>query len=131
MSLLTDIQAHLQAAGVVPASYAMRLGIMPPTPDQVVAIFAAGGPPTPTRRLGIDRPAVQIRVRGATDDHEGPLAVATAVERALHEASGTLGATAYPWVLSQHAPLALGVAPDDTRRRPEYVCNFQLAREAA
>lgn len=131
MSLLTDVQAFLEAQGVVPVPYEIRLGIMPPTPDQVVALFAPGGAATPTKRLGIDAPALQVRVRGGSDDHEGPLAVATAIERALHEASGTMGATVYPWALSQHAPAALGIDPDDTRRRPEYVLNFRLAREAA
>lgn len=131
MSLLTDFMAHLQAQGLVPAGYEVKLGIMPPAPDRVIALFAAGGGPTPTARLGIDAPTLQVRVRGGRDDHEGPLGVATAIANGLHEASGLIGATVYPWVIAQHAPQAMGIDPDDTKRRPEYVVMFKLAREAA
>ena len=131
MSLLTDFKAYLEAQGLVPTGWTVKLGIMPPKPDQVIALFAAGGGPTPTARLGIDAPALQVRVRGGENDHEGPLAIATAIAGALHEASGLIGATVYPWVIAQHAPQAMGIDPNDTKQRPEYVVMFKLAREAA
>ena len=128
MSLLTDIEAHLGAAGLLDQGWEVKHGVMPPSPDRVIALFPAAGGPAPARRLGIDAPGLQIRVRGGVHDYEATLAKATAIERLLHEARGLIGSTVYPWVLSQHVPTPLGY---DEQKRPEFVCNFQLVREAA
>ncbi|MDT8442374.1 MAG: minor capsid protein [Desulfuromonadales bacterium] len=62
--LLEDLAAMLTAAGVVGGAtgWTLRFGVMPDTPDQVVALFRTGGGLADHVR----RPGVQIRVRGTT-----------------------------------------------------------------
>jgi hypothetical protein len=131
MSLLTDFRDYLVAQGVITSPWVPKLGMMPPEPDEVVAFFAAGGTPTPTKRLGLDTPVLNIHVRGSLERYDQTLTLATAIHNALHEARGLIGATFYPWVLSNHPPLSLGYDPDDGKRRPEFSMNFSTAREVA
>lgn len=129
MSLFEDFDTFLVAQALATADWPVSYGVMPPEPDQVIALFPSGGDPMPTKRLGIDAPALQVRVRGAArGGYAAAYAKAEAIATALHEAHGLIGATVYPWVLANHPPLAIGY---DENNRPEFVVNFRIAREAA
>lgn len=128
MSITQDFAAYLSAQGLVPAPWAIKIGVMPPDPDQVVALFATGGASVPIKRVEFTAPGLQIRVRGAKHDYEGALAMASALNVALHELDGTIGSSVYPWIIAEHEPLPLGY---DDNSRPEFSLNFRTAREAA
>lgn len=127
MSLLEDFHDYLQAQGLA-SGWALKLGVMPPEPHRVIALFPSGGTVPPTKRVGIDAPSLQIRVRGAEHEYEATYTKAKQINAALHELRGQIGSGVYPWVLAQHDPAPLGY---DELQRPEFSLNFNLAREAA
>lgn len=86
--LLPDLETYLAGAGLgLTAETNLFHGILPPSPDVVVALFEYGGRPneqdlgTPNVRL--EFPRVQVVVRGVRDDYDSPRLLAQKIVAAF------------------------------------------------
>lgn len=124
MALLDDIGTHLTTAGVVGGAtgWVLSKGYMPPTPDQVLAVFETPGEPPEVGKgdaTVYDYPGFQVRVRGAKFGYSAARAKLQDVFDALHarEPSG------YVYVYAAGSgPLPLG---NDAQQRPELTQNYR------
>lgn len=137
MPLATDILAYLQGLDLVDGTSGFKgcTGYMPPTPDQVIVLteYAGAGPLRNRTSDPIEKPRLQVRVRGPAefDDTGAALAQLAAIRAVLDEASKRGGivvdGTTYPECLA----LESGVIPlgyDEQDHRPEYAQNFEVWR---
>lgn len=123
MPMLQDIADKLVALGLADAtSWPCFQSTMPPEPAQAIALFETSGHPPGTRQK-LDRPGLQVRVRGAQAGYPAAAAKIKAIRLALHGFSGTIGATYYPWIKATGSPGSLGYDPNG---RPELVCSFDV-----
>lgn len=121
--LLDDVEATLAAASLPPDGWTLYKGILPPSPDRVVALFETGGYPPQTAS---DFPVVtfQVRVRGAAYGYAAARQVVEDVLAALHGAQPS----GYVYVYAmQSAPALLGYDTQDNR--PELAINFRAMRD--
>lgn len=101
--------------------------IMPPAPDEAVALTPYGGP-EPDSKLPYDEPSLQVRTRAGADPR-----VARARAWAIYNELNGLASTALPdgtWLVlctANQTPQTMG---QDTLGRTEYVVNFALTLHA-
>lgn len=107
---------------------------LPPSPNQVIAVFETSGPPPESKPDGsteteYDEPTFQIRGRGDEFGYEALRAKMGAIYRALHgsELSPEEGDPQYVFVYAtQSGPFQLGLDKDN---RPGLTWNFKALRE--
>lgn len=94
-------------------------------PDTQVCVRNSGGFPGEAR-ADLDRPTVQVMIRGSVSDSTGStLTKAVAVNTALHRYDGTLSGWTYVDIERQGDLLYLG---RDDNQRPLYSLNFTALR---
>lgn len=136
MALLDDIGDHLIAAGVVGGvtGWTLAKSFLPPSPDQVVALYETPGEAPDILRPGdsstaFDKPGLQVRVRGAAHDYATARTKIQAVFAALHQSEPAV-TSGEPYIVYlyavQSAPMPLGL---DQSNRPELTWNFILMRQ--
>lgn len=128
MSLLDDIGAKLTSDGVVGGATGWTLGksYLPPSPDQVVALFETAGPEADqTEGTRYDEPTFQVRARGATFEYDQLRDKMTEVFNSLNDA--TIAGFVFVFAV-QSGPLPLGY---DENNRPELSWNFATMKQRA
>jgi hypothetical protein len=124
MSLVDDIAGDIAAMA---APFAVTKDIMPDAPHRVIAVFQSSGRvPDPKKSLGLDYPALQLRVRGNPHDSAEAAAKAEELHDHLHDRSGLIGSSTYISIEADHSPALFRI---DENGRPEYSLNFRTARE--
>jgi len=134
--LLTDVTNFLVSEGLIGGAtgWTAAQAYMPPSPDQVIAVFESGGYPPEAKRSGsteteYDEPTFQVRGRAGEFEMAALRAKMGAIYRALHdsELSPTSGDPAYVFVFAmQSGPFPLGL---DENNRPGLTWNFRALRE--
>lgn len=124
--LLDEIGTYLTNQGVVGGAtgWTLAKAYMPPSPDQVVALFETGGF-APELPVDLDRPTFQVRVRGTKMDYPGARAKIDQVVTELHKFQGTLSGVYYVMIAAMQSPMPLGY---DENERPELAVNFRALR---
>jgi hypothetical protein len=128
-----DIGTVLTGAGLVDgdSGWPLAIGYMPPGPDAIVALFQYAGNPPP-RRIKLDQPGLQLRVRGVpavgADGEVGAYEIAmTQAERIrayLHDRPHfDVHDNTYRWITAQQSCFPIY----DQNGRPEIYCNFIVA----
>ncbi len=127
--IAAEIARYLNGLGLVSYSATANTGDvfinrLPPKPDSIVYIREYGGPP-PDAALGYDTRALQIIVRGATEDSREVETRALQLYNALHAAHSMvlLDGTTVIDCLAQQSPYSLGV---DANQRHEYCFNLYV-----
>lgn len=97
---------------------------MPGTPDECVCIYDSGGfDPQPN---DLERPTVQIKVRGTKNGYSAAYSLAKSIRSELHEyANQTVNSTRYIQIYAQGDILYLG---KDDNQRPLLSMNFRIDR---
>lgn len=136
MSLLADVLDHLTVAGLINGStgWTGYAGYLPPSPDQVIAIFETPGEPPELVKDGSDEiaydyPRFQVRGRGARHGYAALRSKLGAIFAELHGSSlsPASGDPAYVLVRAvQSGPLPLGLDDND---RPGMTWNYTAIRE--
>lgn len=125
-TMLQEIADHLVAHGLAEGATGWGLfqTALPAEPDRAVALFDGPGL-APGGRHTVERPALQVRVRGVAGGYAEARAKIDAIWTLLHAFTGTIGATAYSWILASGSVESLGY---DGNERPELVANFDVMR---
>lgn len=131
-----DLKAILESSAVNAGTYAatsgwsIHIGGMPDgtgIPDTVIAIKDSGGY-RPASNYVLQKPAVQIMIRGAKGGYEAAWAKAEEIRDALHARTNeTWGSTRYIQILCSSEIMGLG---DDDNNRPLISLNFEIERTA-
>jgi len=122
MSILDDIGAELTSDGVVGGvtDWVLAKSYMPPTPDNVIALFETGGDaPDQTPGTKYEYPTFQVRVRGSKFGYEAARIKIQEVFDSLNDS--TISGYIYVFPL-QSGPIPLGYDREDNR--PELSWNF-------
>ena len=128
-----DVVALLNAESSLGLSSPTNLdyGIMPDTPDAFVTVY--DGPGFSPRHTiddanAIERPGVQVLVRGDPGDYNGAYALARAIKLYLHGLRATItgGTLIVSWVGGE-----IMFIDWDDRRRPRLSVNFNLSRTSS
>jgi hypothetical protein len=124
-----DVATILVSAscGVLSAvtGWGIWIGREPETPDQAVTVYDYGGDPPSPKHL-IDRPAVQVRVRGVPYGYAAAYAHALKCREALQGYAGhDVGSTRYVLITAASDPVFLQY---DARSRPIWVVNYNVIR---
>lgn len=91
------------------AAWPVFVGYLPPTPGQCIALFPTAGEP-PVTKVGLDKPGVQLTIRGAeNDEHVGDYAGPANKAEEIYEALDgvgpqTVGGTDYREFFAESAP---------------------------
>lgn len=136
MALLDELGTRLSDQGLASSSgadgwvlYKSQLPDSTTVQDRAVSLFQTPGE-APEARVEIDRPHVQVVVRGASQHdsstgYEEAEAKAQAIKRDLHEFSGALSGRHYPGIWALQDPAFAGY---DQSRRPRFSVNFRAWR---
>lgn len=134
--LIDDVLDYLVAQGVIEGAtgWTRAAGYLPPSPNQVIAVFETGGiepeiAPVGSDEVEYDYPGFQVFGRGAVFGYEALRNKMGEVFRTLHDStlSPGVGTPAYVQVQAvQSGPLALGYDEND---RPLLTWNFTAMRE--
>jgi len=121
--MVDDIADYLATAMTRTVGTNITQDIMPETPDDCIALTAAGGE-SPDLVASIEFPTLQVIVRAAT--RATAKANANTVYTTLHGASElTLNSRRYLFIKANHAPECLG---RDKNNRISYVINFKVIK---
>lgn len=126
-----EVANYLEAQGVAGGDTDWKLtrGFMPSAPDQVLAVFPAGGQ-QPEGKYDLRHPNVQLRIRGAVDEQTPAMAKLREAEDLLKAARGvTIGQGRYAGFFPLSDLMALG--RDEETHRYEYTITLRAAREPA
>lgn len=127
LSLLDAIAMHLTSQGLVDGTsgWGLAKGWMPPEPDRVIALFEYAGSP-PQNAAPLDRPGLQVRLRGDKQQVSGAYAAARAqierIRESLHAVGAEVIAPAVRAVVATQSVFPLGL---DDNHRIEFACNFE------
>lgn len=98
---------------------------MPSEPDECVAVYDTGGLP-PSALFTLERPSVQVRVRGPKGDYRTGWALAAAIRDFLNGMHGeVINSARYISIFATGDIIPLG---SDKSERPEFTVNFQVHR---
>lgn len=98
---------------------------MPSEPDECVAVYDSGGL-SPHPLFTLERPTVQVRVRGPRGDYCTGWSLAVAIRDFLHGKCGeVINASRYISIFATGDIVPLGRDKSD---RPEFTVNFQVHR---
>lgn len=128
MTALEATGTVLAAAGHATLGTNLFLSRTPASPDLVVTVFEyAGGMPVYTLGLStvaVDKPRIQVAVRGAREDYKTARDLALACRNTLVAAADqTVGDVR---VLRWEAVSGVESIGLDEKNRPTVVCNFQV-----
>lgn len=127
MAMVEDIKTRLEAQGIAGAgtNWEVKFEAMPDSPDKVVVLRETPGL-IPDNFGNTDKPELQVRVRGETDDPQPVYNKIRAIYTDLQSLAGVINGVDYGglWALQQPSFLRI-----DNNRRFEYVVNFQVLRE--
>lgn len=130
-SLTDDFGSWLTDNGFVGGAtgWTLAKNSIPADPDKVVALMQFGGR-YPLARAGLDRPTLQINVRGEPRNTSGAVSAADAKIHAIFRALAvpgvfplTISGTSYRYAHAQQSPFQLR---HDENERPEWVVNFEI-----
>lgn len=117
MALLDELAVYLAAQGVAN----IQRGALMDTPDACVALIETGGLGSVHTMSGgagsakVERPGLQVLVRGAAQDYEEPRSRATSVYTALDGLANTdLSGVRYFSIFAEQSPFLVG--RDDNAR---------------
>lgn len=127
---LEEIKTFLSTLGLV---WPIKLASMPASPDELICLYEYAGR-VPEWRFGVsgvgwEKPAFQLKFRGAPHDYSTPRAKAEITYRALVAVlPGSVGGSTaeYLWFDVQQAPFPLR---KDANERHEIVFNFYAYKE--
>jgi hypothetical protein len=136
MALLDDVAVRLASQAVAGPSgtttasatgWTLFKAVLPPGPDQVVAVFETGGRQNENMESGLlDRPTFQVRVRGAVNGYSAARTKIAAVRTALEGVHNTtVNGRYYAGMTADSEPFPLAV---DDNNRPALVMNFAAFR---
>lgn len=125
-----DISAHLATAGIGTLAASSGWGIfasqMPESPHTVIAVFTTGGLPPDPKWL-LDRPFIQVRVRGGIGLYEAAFDKAQEIkDEILGMSATTIGGSNY---ISVTMLSDITFIMYDDNRRPIFTANYQLHRQ--
>jgi hypothetical protein len=128
--LTSEISARLSSESLVTTGYTVVRGKVPATPDKVIVLRETGGA-GPERFLGgsasVEQPALQVIVRGAKHDYDGPrLQIEQIYQAAMGWGAFTASSVRYLGLTPLQAPTKLR---DDENERVEFVVNFLVQKE--
>jgi len=137
MSLIvTDVLDFLEAEGLIAGAtgWARAAAYLPPSPDQVIAVFETSGTEPELTPIGstetpLDEPGFQVRGRSTEFGYAALRNKMGAIFRALHGSTLAPASGEPPYILVkavQSAPLPLGL---DENNRFGQTWNFQVIRE--
>lgn len=126
--ITSEVSAKLTAASLT-TGYEVVRGKMPATPDKVIALTEGGGSGQ-QRFLGdtppIEEPTLQVLVRGAADDYDGPRLTIERIYQALSGYGGlTLSSVSYLSFTPLQPPFPLR---RDNNQRVEFAVNFLVQK---
>lgn len=127
--LSSEFTSRLTSLGLT-TGYTVRRGLLPPDPDKVIAAFETGGS-GPFIAFGgatTENPNLQLVVRGAPRDSDGPRTTIEAIYQAtmLWGAFTASNGTRYLGVMPLQAPF---VRQRDVNERVEWAVNFAIEKE--
>lgn len=130
MAMLNEIATRLSALSAL-STYSIKKGHRPDAPDKVVSLYETGGAGADlgfgTPGIQFEHPGIQVLVRGAADDYEGPRAAIQAIYLDLPKVQGaSLSGTAYHTILPVQTPFVL---ERDEKRRVVFAVNFNVEKE--
>lgn len=125
-----DISQRLDDSGLgtlaASTGWAIFASQMPTNPDTVIAVFTTGGLPPDPKWL-LDRPFVQVRVRGSVGDYSNAWNKAQAIkDDLLGISSVTIGGTNYIGITMLSD---ITFIQYDDNRRPIITANYQIFRQ--
>lgn len=121
-----DVKDILDGISSLSLAFAVDLFIneRPSTPDECVTIYDSGG--FDSQPNDLERPTVQIVVRGTKNGFQTAYALAKAIRNELHEyVNTTVNSTRYIQIMAQGAILSIG---KDDNGRPLFSMNFRIER---
>lgn len=133
MSLLADMGDYLSSGGVGTLATDLFLGQLPSAPDAAVCVYETGGI-APIYSMGntagkavVERPRVQIVVRGAAYDYETARALAQKAWLLMDKMPArTVNAVSYKWASCIQSPFLMQV---DEQGRPWIAFNADVMKE--
>lgn len=131
--LLPDIGDYLSSGGVGTLGTDLFLGQLPPMPDAAVCVYETGGV-APIYSMGnvagravVERPRVQVVVRGAQYEYESARAIAQKAWLLIDKLpTRTVNATRYLWGSCVQSPFLMQV---DEQGRPWVAFNADVMKE--
>lgn len=124
MALLDDVGAALTTAGLVGGAtgWTLYLGHLfdEPDKDKAVCLYELPGE-VPEQKWAIDRPALQVRVRGAANGYSAARAKLQAIFDLLHAGEDAVGGGMVFLYAAQSGPTPLGA---DEKFRPHISMRF-------
>ena len=134
--LITDVLDYLVDQGLIGGAtgWSEAAGYLPPTPDQIIAVYETHGLPPELKPVGsaeieYDMPGFQVRGRAGRFGYSALRTKMGEVYRALHGSSlaPATGDPMYVQVIAvQSGPLPMGL---DDLSRPGMTWNFTAMRE--
>lgn len=134
--LITDVLSYLEDQGLIGGAtgWTGAAGYLPPSPDQIIAVFETPGlepetAPGGSSETEYDLPGFQVRGRGSVFGYAALRDKMGAVFRALHDSdlAPASGDPQYVFVQAvQSGPLPMGL---DEVNRPGLTWNFVAMRE--
>ena len=126
MALTITQVADYLAATAPPLGVPIKKGKMPDLPDAVLTVYEYPGlrPSAGFGEPGLseETPGIQITVRGAANDYEGPRAVIERAHRRMLEIQAkALGGADFRMVTAQGSPAPLKV---DANQRNIFTCSY-------
>lgn len=126
-----DIRTILVSEGLgvagAASGWGIYRGVMPDLPNTVIAIFDITGAYDDNPKFRLDRPGINIQVRGDPRDYDGAFTKARAVYDALQgRTPATINTTEMRGIMARSGPYCLG--PDDLNRET-FSMNFDLVLE--
>lgn len=127
MSWILAIANYLEAAPSQGTKATdLFIGIMPSNTNLVISLTQYGGDIIETQATGIqlNRPSLQVKVRGVAEDYATPLARITAIQNKLAAVSNqTL--TGIPFLRIRPITSIISLGQDENLRY-EFTCNFEV-----
>jgi hypothetical protein len=128
--LLDEMADRLDDEGLVASGYELRKGPMPASPDQVIVLRESGGPASDVTFDGqvVDRPVLQVVVRGGPNDYQSPRNAIETIFRAVVDDWGAfvVDGVRYLGLTALQTPFPLRVDEND---RQELAVNFLVEKE--
>jgi len=129
MALLDDVGAALTTAGLVGGATGWKLyfGHLfdEPGADEAVCLYETPGE-MPEQAWAIDRPGLQVRVRGAPNGYQDARAKLQAIFELLHDGDASVGGGMVFLYCAQSGPTPLG---NDEKFRPHMSQRYYSMRD--
>lgn len=132
--VLPDLTAYLALDGIGVSAVTLFYGVLPETPDALVALFEYFGYSEPVlggTTVNIEWPLIQARSRGVPGDYDGPRLKLQQVVASFAKIGGVIyapGGVAYKAVIAKNGGVP-GHLKVDANLRHHFSVNFEVMKD--